>query len=149
MLLVSGCRHWRVQPDRCFLMTSSILVTTALRTSKSCSEIPCWLAVSRTTASSALSWAAEGAGRARSSASSCFSCRERQRNVQFIIQLICFSQLNPPKNIKNKPSCSSCAASLWCACKLHGRSRCAQSRLCTNSDSLGTQGTAEKNSKKR
>lgn len=71
--------HNSIQPERCLFMISSILMTTAFRTSKSSSEIPCCLAVSRTAASTALSWAVEAGGRARSSFSSCFSWYNRSR----------------------------------------------------------------------
>lgn len=54
-------------------MSSSILATTAPRTSRSSWEMPFCLAVLWMETSKALRWAAEGGGKARSSFSSCFS----------------------------------------------------------------------------
>lgn len=131
-------------------MISSILVATAFRTSKSCSEMPCCLAVSRTAASTALSWAAEAGGSARSSFSSCFSWRTKTRTRT---KLHCKTLTPCPFSVKinrfwNKRQhisilwCSSCVSSPWCVCVLLECSQCAQNRACINTDSLDTPGTA-------
>lgn len=54
-------------------MISSIVVTTAFRAPRSCSEMPFCLIVLWMETSKALRWAAEAGGSARSSFSSCFS----------------------------------------------------------------------------